>query len=440
MNDMNSTNSPISESNSPLTINNSPLKKGYKQTEVGMIPEDWEVKCLNQISTIVRGGSPRPAGSSKYFNGNFIPWLTVASLTNVPNSQIFVYKTETFLTEEGSRLSRQLDKGTLIISNSGATLGVAKLLRIKCCANDGVAALQSLDENIYPIFIVYNVNAITKKLREDIATGNGQPNLNTELIGKIKIAFPPTLTEQKAIATALNDVDALISSLEQLITKKKAIKQGAMQELLIEDKFWIKKSLLELAENKKELFDDGDWIESEHITNKGIRLIQTGNIGVGRFIEKENKKYISEDSFQKLNCKKLEIGDVLICRLAEPAGRACIFPYIGERKVITSVDVTIFRPDNKKVNREFLNQIFSTKDWFKLISEKVGGTTHKRISRGSLGQISVFLPPLQEQIRIAQILSDMDLEIASLEAKKEKYQGVKQGMMQELLTGKTRLV
>ena len=199
---------------------------------MGLIPEDWNSKSIGEISNPVRGGSPRPAGSPEYFNGDFIPWLTVASLTNIPNSQIFVTETQSFLTEAGSHLSRKLEKDTLIIANSGATLGVAKLLGIKCCANDGVAALQDIDKNIYPKYLVYYINTITKSLREDIATGNGQPNLNTELIGNIKVPLPPTLTEQKAIAQILSDMDTEITQFESQKAKHQAIKQGMMQELL----------------------------------------------------------------------------------------------------------------------------------------------------------------------------------------------------------------
>ena len=133
-------------------------------------------------------------------------------------------------------------------------------------------------------------------------------------------------------------------------------------------------------------------------------------------------------------------GDLLICRLAEPAGRACIFPDINETKVITSVDVTIFRPNREISNRIFLKNVFSTNDWFVKVYESVGGTTHKRISRGSLGKIKISLPTISEQTRIATILSDMDSGIEALEKKLEKYRQIKQGMMQNLLTGKIRLV
>lgn len=137
------------------------LKPGYKQTEVGVIPEDWEVKPAHQIGTAVRGGSPRPAGDPRYFNGSYIPWLTVAALTNIPASQLVVSETTTCLTEEGSLHSRTLMPGTLIIANSGATLGVAKILGIKCCANDGIAALLNLSKNASPHYLAHFINTKT---------------------------------------------------------------------------------------------------------------------------------------------------------------------------------------------------------------------------------------------------------------------------------------
>jgi type I restriction enzyme S subunit len=156
-------------------------RPGYKLTEIGVIPEDWELRSAKEIGDPVRGGSPRPAGSAKYFNGSFIPWLTVAALTNIPSSKLTVSETATCLTEEGSRYSRILDEGTLIIANSGATLGVAKILGIKCCANDGIAALLNLSKKVSPTYLAHYVNTKTDYLRNSVATGNGQPNLNTAL-------------------------------------------------------------------------------------------------------------------------------------------------------------------------------------------------------------------------------------------------------------------
>ncbi|MFK8494428.1 restriction endonuclease subunit S [Aeromonas hydrophila] len=223
-------------------------------------------------------------------------------------------------------------------------------------------------------------------------------------------------------------------------TAGKAIPAGYKQtEVGVIPEDWDVKSVYALANNQKALFDDGDWIEAEHITDKGVRLIQTGNIGIGSFIEKDVKKYVYEKSFESLRCKELHIGDLLICRLAEPAGRACILPYIGETKVITSVDVTIFKPERHIANRDFLVQYFSSIEWFKSVQEQVGGTTHKRISRGALGQLLMPYPSLDEQTAIANVLSDSDALIDALEQLIAKKQAIKSATMQQLLTGRTRL-
>jgi len=263
---------------------------------------------------------------------------------------------------------------------------------------------------------------------------------------EVPMPVPPP-HEQRAIAAALSDVDALLGGLDRLIAKTRDLKQAALQQLLTGQTRlpgfhggWEVKTLFDLAERRKELFDDGDWIESEHITLEGIRLIQTGNIGVGCFIEKETKKFIYEKSFTSLRCKQLRTGDLLICRLADPAGRACVLPDIGEERIVTSVDVTIFRPPIQIADRGFLANMFSSTEWFRAVSDRSGGTTHKRISRGALGRIAIRLPPLPEQTAIAAVLSDMDAELAALEARRDKTRDLKQAMMQELLTGRTRLV
>lgn len=304
-----------------------------------------------------------------------------------------------------------------------------------------------LKEGIAPGFLVQlSHTSWYRKLANSIMVGSTQVHITNTAFKSVQIPLPP-FPEQEAINQALSDTDALIGSLEQLLAKKRHLKQGAMQELLTGKKRlpgfsaeWEETTLLELALGKKELFDDGDWIESEHITTEGVRLIQTGNIGIGRYSEKDEKKYIFESSFVSLRCKEVHEGDLLICRLADPAGRACVLPDIGEQKVVTSVDVTIFRPPCTIANRVFLSNLFSTSHWFREVSDRSGGTTHKRISRGALGRLRVLLPKLPEQTAIADILSEMDAEIAELESQLAKTRALKQGMMQKLLTGEIRLI
>ena len=436
---------------------------GYKQTEVGVIPDDWDVSSFDDISSLIGDGihtTPNydENGDFYFVNGNNLVNGSISLDGNTKKTNLTEYK----------KHKKPLDQKTLLLSINGTIGNVAEYNNESIVLGKS-AAFINVKKGTEKKYIFYVLGSHRTKLSFfDGLTGSTIKNLGLGTIRTTLLPLPPK-KEQTAIANALSDVDALLTELEKLIAKKQAIKTATMQQLLTgktrlpqfatytegekqgqpkgtkpselgeipED--WDVQPVYELAEGQKSLFDDGDWIEAEYITDKGVRLIQTGNIGVGRYQEKENKKYISESSFIKLKCKELKQGDLLICRLAEPAGRACIFPDIGEEKIITSVDVTIFRPPVETVNREYLLHYFSTNEWFSSVLEQVGGTTHKRISRGALGRIRVPMPKLAEQTAIATILSDMVNEIQTLEQRLAKTRQIKQGMMQELLTGRTRL-
>lgn len=417
------------------------VPKGFKKTEVGIIPDDWDLKNIVENSTMKARIGWQGLTVAEYLNkGDYF----LITGTDFVDGKI---KWDTCHYVNKARYTQdkniQVKIGDILITKDGTIGKVAYVDRLPLNAtlNSGVFVIRP-KENIYmPLFLFYIFNSFYfRDFLNNLVAGSTIIHLYQKDFVSFSFPLPRTKAEQTAIAEALNDADALIAKLGKLIAKKKAIKQGAMQELLKPKDGWEVKSLLELADSKKELFDDGDWIEAEHITNEGIRIIQTGNIGVGCYVEKDTKKYIYEKSFYKLKCKLLIEGDLLICRLADPAGRACVLPNIGDARIITSVDVTIFRPRKEVANRVFLANLFSTSNWFSSVTERVGGTTHKRISRSSLGKIVISLPNIDEQNRIAQILSDMDAEIESLEKKLDKYKMLKQGMMQNLLTGKIRLI
>lgn len=149
-----------------------------------------------------------------------------------------------------------------------------------------------------------------------------------------------------------------------------------------------------------EMFIDGDWIESKDQSETGLRLIQTGNIGVGVFKNRAEKaRYITENTFSKLKCTEVLHGDCLISRLPDPVGRACIVPDIGER-MITSVDCSILRLKKNLIFDKYLILYTQTEKYAYDISKKTSGSTRTRISRTNLGEITLPLPPLAEQQRI----------------------------------------
>ena len=161
------------------------------------------------------------------------------------------------------------------------------------------------------------------------------------------------------------------------------------------------------------VFTDGDWIESKDQADEGIRLIQTGNIGMGAYLEKEEKaKYISEETFNKLKCTEIFSGDILVSRLPEPVGRACIIPEKKER-MITAVDCTICRSNEAIVCKEYLCYFMRSNAYYTRLLNSVTGTTRKRISRKNLGNVELDIPSKREQEKVVKQLDCLVKVISS---------------------------
>lgn len=175
---------------------------------LGEVPEHWVISKFGFISSVVRGGSPRPAGDPELFDGNYSPWVTVAEITK--DDEIYLTKTESYLTQKGSQQCRVFLHGTLLLSNSGATLGVPKILSINANANDGVVGFEKL--KISHEFAYFYLSTLTEDLRERIKQGSGQPNLNTDIVKAINIAIPPE-QEVKTIVEYVHKQMAKFSAL-----------------------------------------------------------------------------------------------------------------------------------------------------------------------------------------------------------------------------------
>jgi len=410
-------------------------------TKTSRLPGEWEWRRIGEIGIPVRGGSPRPAGDPRYFDGSFIPWLTVAALTNIAPSQLVVSETATCLTEAGSALSRILDPGTLIIANSGATLGIAKILGIKCCANDGIAAVLGISRKVSPRYLAHFINTKTQYLREVVATGNGQPNLNTALIRSFEIPLPPTRTEQEGIADALSDADGLIESLERLVTKKRQIKQGAMQELLTG-----KKRLAGFSEKVKawSLGDLGRWtggmtpsMRNPAYWHAGtIWWISSGDVKVPRL--SATAFAITEAAATRGAATMVPANSIIVVTRSGIL-RKYLPVALNSVPMAINQDIKALIPDGKVVP-DFALQLLAYHGPEILASCLKSGTTVESIEFSWLKAFLVLVPKREEQTAIATVLSDMDAEIDALETKLEKAHQIKQGMMQELLTGRIRLI
>lgn len=192
---------------------------------------------------------------------------------------------------------------------------------------------------------------------------------------------------------------------------------------------WEFKSLKEVSVD----LIDGDWIESKDQSESGIRIIQTGNIGIGAFIPKmSNARYISEETFKKLKCTEIFAGDCLISRLPDPIGRSCFIPNIGQR-MVTAVDCLIVRFDKTKIVPYLFILHSQTSSYLAEIKAKSSGSTRERISRENISKIQLPLSKIpNEQKKIADCFSSLDDLISSVADKIEALKEHKKGLMQQL--------
>lgn len=397
-------------------------KQGYKQTEVGVIPQDWEVKDLGDVGKIKMGQSPL----SSNYNNQGIGLPLVQGNADVNNRK-------TIIRNFTSQITKKAIAGEIIMSVR-APVGEISKTEFDCCIGRGVCSISYTNDYLYH-YLIHFENSWTK-----FSTGSTFDSVNSNQVKSIRVPLPPTLTEQKAIATALSDVDALISSLEKLITKKKAIKQGAMQELLTPP----------LKGGKRLPGFSGDWVKvtlgdigqciigltysPSNVKDSGTLVLRSSNIQDGRFSSHDNV-YVDCDIPDKLKVQK---NDILVC--VRNGSRNLIGKSLKLSNALVGQTWGAFMSVYRSSYNDYVAHLFNSNIIQRQIEENLGATINQ-ITNKTLNSFKVVIPKvIEEQKAIAQILSDMDLEIEALEAKKAKYQGIKQGMMQELLTGKTRLV
>jgi type I restriction enzyme S subunit len=377
------------------------VKPGYKLTEVGVIPEDWEAVKLQAICSMKSGVGITSTSIDSFsdypcFGGNGLRGYT----------------------------KRFTHNGTFaLIGRQGALCGNVVLVQGKFFASEHAIVVTARPEtNI--IFLTY---VLRRMQLNQYSESSAQPGLSVSKISQLTLSVPPTAFEQRAIAEVLSDVDALISALDRLIAKKRDLKQAAMQELLTGKTRlpgfsgeWEVKKLGEVAHI---IMGQSPSSRNYNRTGNGVPLIQ-GNTDI------ENRHSITRVWTTQIT-KEGRTGDLLLTVRA-PVGSV---GRISE-KCCLGRGVCSIRP---YLNVEYLfhNLVFAESEW-KVLEQ---GSTFTSANSMQVSTFSVLMPvDLSEQSAIAAVLSDMDAEIAALEARREKTRALKEGMMQELLTGRTRLV
>jgi type I restriction enzyme S subunit len=411
------------------------VKPGYKQTEVGVIPKGWKETPLGHIATVAAGGTPS-RNIPSYWNGD-IPWVTTTEIDFGT-----ITETEQHISLHGLKNSaaKLLRPGTLLMAlyGQGKTRGKVALLGIEATSNQACAAIVLSSEVSKPF--VFHFLASRYDVIRGLSNSGSQENLNGVIVKSILIPLPPTKAEQEAIAGALSDADALIESLEQLVAKKRQIKHGAMQQLLTGQKRlpgftgeWETKRLGELG-----TFLKGSGVSKSQAMSGHLPCVRYGELYTRHndYI-KQFYSFISPEV--ALTATPLKRGDILFAGSGETKaeiGKCAGF--VHETVAYAGGDIVILRTDRH--DPLFLGYFLNTPEIARQKASRGQGDAVVHISGTALAELKGKFPKPDEQAAIAVVLSEMDAELAGLEAKVAKARQVKQGMMQELLTGRIRLV
>ena len=394
------------------------------------IPNDWDVITLGDYAQIFRGGSPRPIQAFLTTSDQGINWIKIG---DVGAGEKFIESTEEKIIPEGVSRSRMVYKGDLILSNS-MSYGRPYIMNIEGCIHDGWLVIQKYDRLFNREYLYYALSSdLTMQQYVAMAAGSSVRNLNKEKVSKLFLPCQK-IWEQKKIAEVLSSIDALIVDLQKLIRKKKDIRQGAMQMLVT---------------GKKRL--PGYYADFEHFTIGELGSLAKMSINPCQ----EPKTIFDEYSMPAFDDEakpQQMLGELMLSSRIKLTPNTLLFNKLNvrQRRVWlvkdcsnNSVCSSEFLPyKSEKIDLSFLKQLLLTDKVTKDFEDMSSGTSNsqQRITPSDFLKYEISIPSLEEQRKIALILFDMDTEIQRLEEKLSKYQKVKQGMMEELLTGKVRLM
>ena len=430
---------------------------GLKQTELGTIPTDWVVKQIGDLEPYVTSGS---RGWAAFYSEHGAPFLRITNLSRdciYPSLDDLRFVSIAANEAEANRTS--LSDGDVLVSVT-ADIGIIGYVTSEipkpAYINQHVALLRFNPSVTCSKFVSYFLASEKPQKLFRAATDSGaKAGMNLTTVQQVRVALPPTKSEQEAIAEALSDADALIESLEQLLVKKRQIKQGTMQELLtgkrrlpgysttswnsaeigLVPNDWKVVTIGAVAAVKTGPF--GSSLHESDYVDEGTPIITVEHLGE-RGIVSTKTPLVSEIDRQRLCKYSLQVGDIVFSRVGSIDRNARVSE--AEEGWLFSGRLLRVRADCKRVETQFLSYQFHGQPFKSRVHALAVGQTMASLNTQILKQVLILLPSLAEQTAIATILSDMDADIAALEAKLAKARHIKQGMMQQLLTGQIRLV
>lgn len=411
------------------------VRPGYKQTEVGVIPVDWEVINIAGVSDMITVGF---VGSmSHLFTKSGVPLLRGQ---DVEPNKLNLSRTE-FISVETHKLWKKsaLAKNDVVIVRVGASAGMTCV--IPHGVGDANAAslvvVRPSPKKLNSIFLSQLINSsFGKRQIESVLVGGAQPVINTNTAANFKLALP-TIVEQRAIATALSDVDALLANLDQFIAKKRDLKQATMQQILTGQTRlpgfsgeWAVKRLGDVADIDPETLGSNTALDYE------FNYVSLEDVDCGVLRGFSEQVFHTAPSRAR---RKLRAGDVLVSTV-RPNLQSHLHFKLDAPHWVCSTGFAVVRCRTGLTNPAYLFPHLFGANVSRQIDTLLTGSSYPAINSRDVRALEIPIPPYDEQTAIATVLSDMDTELAALEARRDKTRALKQGMMQELLTGRIRLV
>ena len=427
------------------------VRPRYKQTEAGVIPEDWGAARLGDKTTKV-GSGITPTGGARVYKQQGRPFLRSQ---NVGWGSLLLDDVA-FINDDihATFQDTEIEADDVFLNITGASIGrsaVADARVVRGNVNQHVCIIRADQAELHSRFLNYFLLSTAGQRQIDsFQAGGNRQGLNFGQVRSFHLPLP-SLIEQRRIAEALGDADALIESLEQLLAKKRQLKQGAMQNLLTDKKRlpgfreeWKVKALGELFN-----FSGGLSASRDQLSTEGHCYLHYGDIHMS------SKSFIDfRAEFQ--NIPKLKIPLNKVAEKSLLANGDVVFVDASEDDEGASKHVVVVNPDNKpfisglhtivakgktaELDHQYRRYCFQTRAVKAQFRFFTVGTKVSGISKTNIARVAMPLPSVAEQAAIAAILSDIDAEIAELETRIAKARHLKQGMMQELLTGRIRLV
>jgi len=423
------------------------VKRGYKMTAIGILPAEWTVESIGERAVKV-GSGVTPSGGQRVYRNAGRPFVRSQNV----GWGVLLLDDIAFIDDSTHATfpDTELQRGDVLLNITGASIGRCAVADARLeggNVNQHVCVVRTAAQSLDPQYLCqFLLSSGGQRQVDSFQAGGNRQGLNFSQVRSIQVPLPPTFAEQRAIASALSDMDALLDGLERLNAKKRDLKQAAMQQLL------TGKTRLPGFGGEWEVRRLGDHVtflrngvnsRAELLPEGRVRDVHYGDVHAAgdSFMTPGLLPCLPEAKAARL--ARLQDGDLVIADASEDVAgvsKSVEMKGVGSAEVVAGLHTIAARFDKSVLADGFKGFLQFCPAFASQLRRLAAGTKVYATTRAHVASVEMRLPSVTEQVAIAEVLTDMDAEIAALEARRDKTRGLKQGMMQELLTGKTRLV